>query len=233
MNTRKSKQLSSRLFPLAVAAALGMALTIQNCKDKTPPPEAPPEAGPAADLPQALEKKADGKVMPLNTQKSKLTWLGKKVTGKHNGTVAVKSGEVYLDKNKEIAGGKVLVDMTQIKVLDIKDPKYNAKLTNHLKSPDFFEVGKHPTAEFVLTFVEKVKPNTYNIAGNLTIRGQTHNVPLELKVQSAGKGLKATGTLSIDRTLWGVKYRSGKFFEALGDKLIYDDMKIGLELVTK
>lgn len=165
---------------------------------------------------------------------SKVEWIGRKVTGQHNGTVEITSGDLKVD-NGELAAGKFEIDFNSIKVLDLEDAESNAKLTGHLKSEDFFSAEKHPKATFEITKVEKVsddKGNNYKVDGNLTIKGITKNISFPAKVNIAGDKLTAQADFNIDRTQWDIKYGSGKFFEGLGDKAIYDDFNIKFDITA-
>lgn len=170
---------------------------------------------------------------------SAVKWTGKKVTGAHNGTVSLKSGQVELENNK-LKGGNFEIDMTSIKVEDLKDPEYNGKLTGHLRSDDFFGVDKHPTSTFKITSVKElkkgtkgVKDATHEIAGDLTIKGVTQPVVFPAKISVKGDQATATGKLMVDRTKYNIRYGSGKFFENLGDKMINDEFEIELDLKAK
>ena len=70
--------------------------------------------------------------LDLDLANSKLEWEGYKPTGKHHGTVQIKSGKVEL-KDGNLVGGTFVMDMNTITDLDLTDPEYNTKLTNHLK----------------------------------------------------------------------------------------------------
>ncbi len=181
---------------------------------------------------------AKPKTVPVDTAQSQVQWVGKKVTGQHNGTVALKSGQIELD-GRSLKGGKFEIDMTSIKVEDVKDADSNGKLTGHLKSDDFFGVDKNPVSTFVITSVKPLGAkkdaagNTHEITGNLTIKGATHPVTFPAKIEIAKDQAKAAGKLVIDRTKFDIKYRSGKFFPELGDKLIHDNFEIDLNLSAK
>lgn len=173
-----------------------------------------------------------GKKVEVNIATSNLAWEGKKVTGKHNGVVKIKSGELYVDGQK-ITGGTFDIDFSTIEVTDIKDPEMNAKLVNHLKSEDFFAASSHPVGKFAITSVEPLsddKGHNMKVNGTLTIKGITKPVSFPAKVTVDGDKVEAVADLVIDRTLWDIKFRSGKFFQDLGDNLIYDDITIKLDL---
>jgi polyisoprenoid-binding protein YceI len=167
----------------------------------------------------------------VDKTESKLTWTGKKITGEHHGTLQMKDGTFTVEKNK-IVGGSFEVDMKTLVNLEVADPEQNAKLVNHLKSEDFFSVEKNPAAKFEITKIESAKGKN-TITGNLVIKGisQPISFPAELKV--SGKSLTAAGTLIIDRTKWDIKYRSGRFFPELGDKVIRDEFFVDVKLVAK
>ncbi len=168
----------------------------------------------------------------LDAQNSKVGWVGKKVTGQHNGSIQVKSGQVEIQGQK-VTGGQFVIDMPSIRVLDLQDPGANAKLTNHLKSDDFFSVQTYPESTFKISSVQDKGNNQVEVAGELTIKGITHPISFPATVSFEGGKVTAKGTAKIDRTKWNVRYGSGKFFQGLGDKLIYDDFELSLDLVAK
>ena len=160
----------------------------------------------------------------VNTKTSKVTWKAYKVTGSHAGTVDLKSGALMFDGDK-LTGGEFEVDMTLLVTTDdLGDMK--AKLEGHLKSDDFFGVETHPTAKLVFTNVEASGKNSYEVIGDLTIKGITKAVTFDVSIY----GSKATATLKVDRSNYDVKYGSGSFFENLGDKTIYDEFDLVVDL---
>jgi polyisoprenoid-binding protein YceI len=163
---------------------------------------------------------------------SKVVWLGKKIGGEHTGTVAIKGGSLKFDK-KNFVGGDFEVDMTSITVTDIKDAEYNAKLVGHLKNDDFFSVEKNPSASLKIKSAKKVKGSTYDVVGDLTIKGITNEVTFKVDIKDSAKEVKAKAKLVFDRTKFKVEYNSGKIFPSIGDKLIYDDVELNVELMAK
>ena len=161
-----------------------------------------------------LEKKS------VDVSQSSIEWLGKKVTGQHNGTIALKTGEVVLDHGK-VVGGTFVVDMTTIQVLDIEG-KWAAKLKNHLESDDFFGVVKHSEARFEITKIEGGA-----VLGDLTIKGHTEKVSFEL----SSSAHTISGTIKIDRTKYGIRYGSSSFFDNLKDKAIDNEFELTLNIV--
>ena len=166
----------------------------------------------------------------VDTTKSSIKWLGKKVTGEHFGTIAVKEGNLEV-ANGKVTGGKVVIDMQSLVVEDVKDAGMNAKLTGHLKSDDFFSVASFPTAELVVTKVES-NGNSHTFSGNLTIKGITNPATFTATSSKDGKNTVYAGKLTIDRSKYNVKYGSKSFFDNLGDKVIYDDFTLDFNLVV-
>jgi polyisoprenoid-binding protein YceI len=164
----------------------------------------------------------------VDASKSTITWLGKKVTGEHTGTIDLKSGELKLD-NGAIAGGEFIVDMTSIKNTDLTDAEWNGKLVGHLKSDDFFAVEKYPEAKLVITKEAAFTGKKATVTGDLTIKGATH--PVTFDVTKDGKTYKAE--ITVDRSKYNVRYGSQSFFDNLGDKVIYDDFYLTVNLVVE
>lgn len=181
--------------------------------------------------PQAAEK------LTVDAAASKVAWFATKVTGKHNGTVAVQSGTVDMTGGR-LTGGSFVIDMTSIKVVDIQDPEYNGKLLGHLNSDDFFSVEKNPTSTFKITSVTAIKgakagqPNT-TIGGDLTIKGITKPLTFPATVTVSNGQLTASGNMSVDRTKYDVRYGSKSFFNDIGDKAISDEMVFNVNVVAK
>lgn len=164
---------------------------------------------------------------------SSLNWTGKKLTGQHTGTIELSSGKVEI-VNGLIKSGEFLINLKSIVVKDIEDPTFNKKLHDHLLSEDFFNADNFPEAKFMITAATKgTDANTQNISGKLSIKGIESNVTFPAVIKVSGDTATAEGTATLDRTKWNIKYGSGKFFQNLGDKLIYDDFYVELKLSAK
>lgn len=160
----------------------------------------------------------------IKIKNSKVVWKGYKVTGSHEGTINIKSGSLSFNDGK-LTGGECSIDMTTLVSTDLTG-EYKGKLEGHLKSDDFFGVEKFPTATLIFTDVKVKGKNSYNITGDLTIKGKTNPVTFEISIY----GSKATTSLKIDRTKYDVKYGSTSFFDGLKDKAIYDEFDLVADL---
>lgn len=180
----------------------------------------------------AVTTKGEKTAFQIDTKASKVHWTGKKVTGEHTGYISVSNGQLMVDKNN-LTGAKVNIDMNTIVCTDLKDEGTNGKFVGHLKSDDFFSVEKNPITTFEITSVKPASNGEYSVKGNLTIKGKTNEISFPAKVIVANGTVKANGTAKIDRTKWDIRYGSGKFFEGLGDKMIYDEFEITFDIVAK
>ena len=165
-----------------------------------------------------------GEKKEIKIDKSKVVWKGYKVTGSHEGTIAIQSGSLTFDNGK-LTGGEFVIDMTTINSTDL-DGSSKGKLDGHLKSDDFFGVENHPTAKLVFTKVAASGKNAYNVTGNLTIKGKTNPITFVISIY----GNKATTSLKVDRTKYDVRYGSTSFFDGLKDKAIYDEFDLVSDL---
>jgi polyisoprenoid-binding protein YceI len=166
----------------------------------------------------------------VDTEQSKVQWTGRKVTGEHTGTINIKAGALDVEGNK-LVGGTFTIDMTTINDEDLSG-EYKAKLEGHLKSDDFFGVATHPTSTFVITEAKAKKGNEYDITGNLTIKNITHEISFPATVKISGEQVTADAKIVVDRAKYDVRYGSDSFFDNLGDKVIYDEFDMVVNLVA-
>lgn len=169
--------------------------------------------------------------LSVDTEASQVIWKGYKVTGSHEGTIAVKNGNLEFTDDV-FTGGSFTIDMASLKATDISGASA-AKLEGHLKSGDFFGVEKFPTASFEITkVVSRGTPGDYRVTGDLTIKETTKTIRFNTKLtQEMGKYV-AKADLTIDRSDFNVRYGSGSFIDNLGDKTIYDEFELGITLVS-
>jgi polyisoprenoid-binding protein YceI len=165
--------------------------------------------------------------LSADTSKTTLSWLGEKVTGQHNGTIKLQSGWLNWKDNK-IVSAEFIIDMASI-----KEASGNERLEGHLKSDDFFSVGKFPVAKLVLTGSESFEKGSALVRGTLTIKGISNPIEFKSNMQKKDEGVWFYSNITVDRTKYDVKYGSGSFFDNLGDKVIYDEFKLKVALFLK
>jgi len=198
---------------------------------------------------RSLQPLSSGKTFLIDTSQSRISWIGAKVTGRHNGIIPLQQGYLLL-RNNQVTGGNVLLDMQALHAADNRlDEAGNQKLSKHLKSNDFFDVERFPTATFDVVSVrpyqeaaqQKAGSNTprqttsvienltHSITGNLTIKGITRSITFPARVALEDGELKAQANFNIDRTHWGLTYGAD---ESLGNKTIHPIVNIGVEVVA-
>ncbi|NNC85861.1 MAG: YceI family protein [Bacteroidia bacterium] len=175
------------------------------------------------------EKKTSS--IDVNVENSKVAWKGYKVTGEHSGTINLKSGSFEYEEDK-LVGGTFIIDMTSLVCTDLEG-EYKGKLEGHLKSADFFGVEKYPTSKLEITkVVERGTPGDYKLVGNLTIKENTQEIKFNASVVRYENVVKSMADITIDRSDFDVKYGSGSFFDNLGDKTIYDEFDLKIQMVA-
>jgi hypothetical protein len=182
--------------------------------------------------PTPKQQKMETKTFEVIPSQSGIAWTGRKVTGAHNGTIGVTAG-MFMVENGKLIGGKFIIDTTSIKILDVTDTATNAQFAAHLASDDFFASNAFPTAIFEITSVTPAPSNFYHIGGNLTIKGITAPVSFDAMVEIHDSMARAVGKITIDRTKYDMKFRSGSFFKNLGDTLIYNDFDLNINISAK
>lgn len=214
----------------ALFAALSLTMLMVACADA--PEGQKVEAGEAVGTETTDMTATDAISYSIDMEASKINWVGSKPTGQHTGTVKLSDGELLVE-GEELVGGTFVLDMNTIANEDL-DGEQKGKLEGHLKTGDFFEVEKFPTATFEVTGVEAATDNpdaTHSITGNLTMKGTTKSVTIPATVEMTEEGLVATTPkFTINRTEWGVNFKSG-ILGTPKDKAIHDE--IGLQISLK
>ncbi len=174
--------------------------------------------------------KPAAKMYKVNPSLSKIKWTGEKVTGEHWGMVKAQSGHLHMDGDQ--IKGDFEIDMSSIDVRDLEG-EHKQKLEGHLKSADFFGVEKHPMAKFTIkkAYRQGKEKNEYKVVGDLTIKGITKEISFPAKIDVSKDQMTAKATIKVDRTAFDVRYGSGSFFDNLGDKTIYDEFTLDVDLV--
>ena len=172
----------------------------------------------------------------VDIENSDIDWIGRKVTGEHSGTLNLSDGFVIWN-GKSITGGKITFDMTSIQNTDIESLEWKEKLEKHLMAEDFFFADSFPNAILEIKnhrqTINDKSENIDQIIADLTIRGITHEIIFPLQISQDNYILNAEGNINVNRTSFNIKYKSGTFFEDLGDRMIYDDFTIQFLVQTK
>jgi len=213
--------------PLFSILLVTLLVTLNSCKPGSSPDTA------------ATTSTGHGKEYKIDTAHSELKWQASKPGGSHQGIVPILEGSVFINGNN-ITGGKVMLDMKKLQVTDLEGEDKQA-LEEHLKGykpgkeDDFFNVSKYPTATFVVkesTPVNGDPEASHLVKGDLTMRDITKPVSIKVKLDTgAGNAVKITAApFTIDRTEWGIKFQSKKFFDNLKDDFVNDEIKLEMTI---
>lgn len=174
---------------------------------------------------------ANSDTLWVDKASSDIQWIGRKVTGEHNGHIQLAGGFI-VKKDGLLKSGEILINMQSITVDDIEDSKWNQKLVDHLKDDDFFNSKKYPIAKFVFNKFKGKGADTH-VNGEMIIRDKKVPTNLILNVVVDTDSSFATGSININRALFDVKYGSGSFFEGLGDKMIMDEFSLNFKVIAR
>jgi polyisoprenoid-binding protein YceI len=179
-------------------------------------------------------KTAQSLAFTLDTAKSRVIWEGSEglaqIKGTHVGTFNLERGSLTA-REGSLVGGTFAIDIRSLKNTDIKSARLRLQQETHLKSPDFFDAEKFPTATFDVTNAAKhSSPDSVIITGNLTMKGVSKSISFPAKVSVDSAQIQASAKFYINRKDWGMNYRTE---QSLGDELIRPEVGIGLEILAR
>jgi polyisoprenoid-binding protein YceI len=202
----------------AIVSLLSLLVLVAACNDpasnvnKAVTSEAQKAASPQA--------AATGEKYAITPQNSKIEFIGSKVTGSHNGSFEKFNGEIHYANNDPAASHvAITIDATSVKT---DDPK----LTEHLKTADFFDVAKFPDAKFESTAIKAggEKGATHTVTGNLTLHGVTKSITFPATIAVSGNTATVDANFAINRKDFGINYPGAQ------DNLIRDDVVMKLTI---
>jgi polyisoprenoid-binding protein YceI len=177
-------------------------------------------------------EEAISRVNNVDVVASVLNWKGTKPGGAHNGTAALQSGVLSIE-NGTLKGGEFVIDMNTITNVDMKGSDGAGKIEGHLKNADFFDVAVYPTSKFVITKVEEVN-GKLAVTGNLQIKDVTKSITIPATISTEnGITIFKSETFNVDRTDFGITFKSKKLDAAIKDKFINDIMEMSFVVKTK
>ena len=160
----------------------------------------------------------------IDFDQSKVSWKASKITGSsHTGTFKIQANMMKLDKSNKLTKVYFTIKMDSLEVTDLTG-KSKSSLEAHLMSEDFLNVSKNPVAIFD---AKKITDKT--LEGELKLNGVTKTISFPFK----RNGKVFSASVDLDRTDFGIKYGSGKFFKGLGDKVINDIVKLDVLVTLK
>ncbi len=172
-----------------------------------------------------------------DVEASVIRWTGRNLFNFHHGHLRLADGEVEW-RDGALSRAAFTINLDSIVCEDLADAGARAQLIGHLRSADFFDVARHPTGRFETTRVEAIRDATagtpnFQVTGGFTLRGVTREISFPALIAAAGADhVTAQAVFEIDRTRWGSRYGSGKFFMFLGKHLVNDHIALHLKIQT-
>lgn len=149
----------------------------------------------------------DKGVANISAANSKITFVGThsapKPADPRTGGFAKFTGKVTVDPaTKALTAVTADIDTTSL---------FTAipKLTDHLKTADFFEVREYPTAKFESTKVVPGKDGAATVTGKLTLHGKTQEISFPATVTVTADGVTLKSDFTINRSEFGMTYGKG------------------------
>ena len=190
---------------LAAAGAAETNTSEENTTAEDPATAEPKSEDPATEEPMteepATKETPEGAAgqTAITPQNTKIEFVGVHTGDKpdpRSGSFGTFSGKADVN-DTGLTSLSVEIDTTSIQT-DVE------KLTNHLKSPDFFDVREHPKASFRSTAIE-ASDNGVKITGDLTLHGKTQSITFPATVSTAN-GFSLKAGFSIDRSQFGMEF---------------------------
>jgi polyisoprenoid-binding protein YceI len=172
----------------------------------------------------------------LNTQQSKILWDARRTMGGHFGYILLSSGSLNYSANGEPVDGTFTLDMNSMHSTDHASAADNQKVDNKLKTTEFFNMAKYPTAIMAITQISRVGQSAlYNISGNLTLKGITNPVIFEATIVKKGKVINVSAKTTVNRVKWHInvqeKQQTWNPLTAFQNTMIADEIGVSLTLV--
>jgi polyisoprenoid-binding protein YceI len=205
-----------------VTTLMALSIALMGCKDPT---KGAPRAE-VRDVPDATEKAevvhdaATRKTLAFSNEGSTLGFVGSKVTGSHEGSFEKFNGTIEL-LDDDPTKSRVDVEIEMVSVSTTVD-----RLTNHLRSNDFFAIEAHPTSSFRSTGIEadSSRANGYTVTGTLDLRGVQRSITFPAEIRLEGGGVRVDAEFAINRKDFGIVYAGAP------DDLIRDHVLLKLKI---
>ncbi|HEY1041787.1 MAG TPA: YceI family protein [Candidatus Paceibacterota bacterium] len=167
------------------------------------------------------------------TDDQTIGWNAKKrVGGGHNGTIDVTKGE-FTVKDNSITKGSIDFSLASLVDLDLEDGKAKTQLESDLKGEGFFNTEKYPNGSFSVTKASPIVAGSATLTGNLTLKGKTSEVSFPVMVQADKDMITLTGTMTFNRTKFGINYASASIPGAVKDVIIEDEVGVTIASTFK
>jgi len=164
---------------------------------------------------------------------STVKWKGYLETGYFNsGTIQLDAHDLQLSGDK-VTGGDIIIPVSSIIITNDLSAEDKVHLSDHLKSPDFFDMAIHPNVTYSISAAEKTgktdaQGNNYVIKGSLKLLGKSLPLDIPAKIHISKTEVNVVSTFKFDRTKWGMTFASDPGLPA--EDKIKNDIEVELDL---
>lgn len=224
------KKLKSMKGFIHFALVLLLATAVFSCKEK---------AESAVDATQNAAT-AEGDIYVVSPEDAKINWQASKPTSTHHGTIDIQDGKLIV-KDNQVVAGSFTINLNSIKNLDLEG-EYKDMLETHLKGTgeegvdDFFNVKKFPTGTFEIVSISPSNDPNANatVKGNLTLKGISKEISIPANITVTKENVVVTtNQFPINRTDWGIVYKSKNVFKEIGDNFVDDNVYLQIMVTAK
>ena len=196
---------------LGLFAALGVVMLMLACSDPAADKSKAVTTAASSPTPQTVSQGEKYRITPQN---SKIEFVASKVVGSQTGSFKDFSGEINFAGKPETSRVNITINMSSVET-DAEG------LTQHLKTPDFFDVAKFPQSTFASTEVKAGgdKGASHTITGNFQLHGVTRQISFPATITVAPDGISVESTFSINRKDFGITY-TGMADNAIRDEVV-------------
>lgn len=164
-----------------------------------------------AEAVEAVEPVAAAVSYTINPEESTISFIGSKITGSHEGGFKTFDGTLAVSDGKIVPPSKITIQMDSLWA-------DRDRLTNHLKSADFFDAANIPTAEFAITSMQETAEGT-EITGNFTLHGVTKSISFKSEVAVSDSEVTLKAEFDIMRFDFGIAFK-GKADDLIRDEVV-------------
>ncbi len=176
---------------------------------------------------------SEQKEYQLDTTKSKIKWTGYKVQKSlnlnHFGTMKLKEGTLIFNHGLP-ESGTLTADLSSLQDEDLEDTNQNKKLTDLLKSKDFFDTNTYPLSTFTITSSQKIEgASDFNteIKGTLKLKNISKDILVKANIRTEDNTIFLnTEKFSVKRQDFGITYTGTK------DMFIGEDFDLQISLTA-
>ncbi len=187
---------------------------------------------PESSLPNITSNELENGNYTFGSEESQIAWTGKKTLIAEwidQGIIKLSNGSLVIE-NGNVLSGNIVIDMNTITAQKTGSGGGQDRLTEHLKSEDFFNVAQFGNSIFNMSSITK-NDEKYEVTGDLTIKNKTEKITFPANIYMGDGKIFVEAEVVIDRSKFDVRFGSKSFFNDLGNNVIDDNFTLQIKLV--